>query len=153
MITLYGIPSACWDRHRGIPPGVSTGGSYTCPTTPQPALYQYIYPERYTTAADQVDAPRQLADAKLGAIWDWIDTQLDDREFGIGDGFTAADAYRWMLGRWSRYQDSPVFARPNIRSFWDRVANSPSDGQERDVANALVVVRKTTAPSGLKTSQ
>ena len=49
--------------------------------TPQPALYQYIYPERYTTAADQVDATRQLADAKLGAIWDWVDTQLDDREF------------------------------------------------------------------------
>ena len=94
--------------------------------TPQPALYQYIYPERYTTAPDQVDATKWLADAKLGAIWDWIDGELADREFLTGDGFTAADAYLWMLGRWSRHQPRPAFARPNIGAFWDRVANRPS---------------------------
>ncbi len=95
-------------------------------STPQAALYRYISPERYTTAADHLDATKQAADDELGRVWDWIDGQLADREFLIGEGFTATDAYLWMLARWSRHQANPAFARPNIRRFWDRVADRPS---------------------------
>jgi hypothetical protein len=31
-----------------------------------------------------------------------------------------------MLGRWSRHQADPAFARPNIRRFWDRMLERPS---------------------------
>ena len=94
--------------------------------TAQPALYQYIYPERYVASGDHAEAAKQAADAKLGRIWDWIDTELADREFLIGDRFSAADAYLWMLGRWSRHQAHPAFARPNIRRSWDRTLERPS---------------------------
>jgi glutathione S-transferase len=62
----------------------------------------------------------------LGAIWDWIDGELADREYLVGDRFSAADAYLWMLGRWSRRQDHPAFARLHIRAFWDRMLERPS---------------------------
>ncbi len=73
-----------------------------------------------------MQATERAADAELGAIWDWIGGELADREFLLGDGFAAADAYLWMLVRWSRHQDEPAFVRPNIRVFWDRVAARPS---------------------------
>lgn len=94
--------------------------------TAQPALYQYIYPERYVVDAEHVAGAKQVADAALGGIWDWIDTELADRAFLVGDRFSAADAYLWMLGRWSRHQANPAFARPNIRRFWDQMLERPS---------------------------
>lgn len=94
--------------------------------TARPALYQYIYPERYVVDAEHVAGAKQVADAALGGIWDWIDTDLADRAFLVGDRFSAADAYLWMLGRWSRHQANPAFARPNIRRFWDQMLERPS---------------------------
>ncbi len=94
--------------------------------TAQPALYQYIYPERYVMDPHLVEAAKHAADVTLGAIWDWIDTELAGRDFLVGNRFSAADAYLWMLGRWSRHQASPAFARPGIRAFWDRIANRAS---------------------------
>lgn len=94
--------------------------------TPQAALYQYIYPERYVTGTGHADAAKQAADVTLGGIWDWIDGELADRTFLVGDRFSAADVYLWMLGRWSRHQSNPAFARPHLRRFWDLMLERPS---------------------------
>ena len=94
--------------------------------TPQPALYEYIYPERYALDETLVEATRRAADMTLNGIWDWIDGELENREYLVGEHFSAADAYLWMLGRWSRHQPFPAFTRPNIARFWERMLERPS---------------------------
>jgi glutathione S-transferase len=98
---------------------------YLCNTV-QPALYQHIYPERFVTDPAHAEAAKASADTRLGGLWDWIDSELADREYLVGERFSAPDAYLWMLGRWSRHQDNPAFTRPNVRAFWDRMLERPS---------------------------
>ena len=71
-------------------------------------------------------APSRWPTPRWVASGNWIDTDLADRAFLVGDRFSATDAYLWMLGRWSRHQANPAFARPNIRRFWDQMLERPS---------------------------
>jgi glutathione S-transferase len=94
--------------------------------TVQTTLYQFIYPERYISEPAHAQQVRAAAQSTLSDIWDWIDGQLADRRFLVADQFSAADAYLWMLGRWSRRHADPAFSRPYTRLFWDRVLERPA---------------------------
>ena len=94
--------------------------------TVQPALYQFIYPERFSADDAHVDDTRALAVDKLRGVWDWIDSELGERDTLVGDSFGAADAYLWMLMRWSRRHPEPAFGRPNLGRFWTEVGARPA---------------------------
>ena len=94
--------------------------------TVQPALYERLYPERSVSHEREAPGLRRAADRRLAEEWDAIDAELGGRDYLVGDAYTAADAYLWMLARWSRRQEVPAFRRPNLRAHWERVAARPA---------------------------
>ncbi len=89
-------------------------------------LYQWIYPERYTDVPGTEPGVRGAATVRLDQALDWLDGDLGDREFLVGQRFGGADAFLWMLFRWSRHLDRPAFSRPNLGRYWDALAERPS---------------------------
>jgi glutathione S-transferase len=89
-------------------------------------LYQWIYPERYTDVPGTEAGVRGAATVRLDSAFDWLDEELGEREFLVGAAFGGADAFLWMLCRWSRHLERPAFTRPNLGRYWDAVAERPS---------------------------
>jgi len=92
----------------------------------QPALYELIYPERYVSDPREADGLRRTADRRLAEEWHVLEEELGRRDYLVGDTYTAADVYLWMLARWSRHQDEPAFGRPNLRAHWERITTRPA---------------------------
>jgi glutathione S-transferase len=61
-----------------------------------------------------------------------IDKQLEGRQYLLGDGFTVADAYLFVLTNWARTVNLDLSAFPNLLAFQKRVA------ERRAVRKALV---------------
>ena len=102
-------------------------------TGPATALYQWIYPERYTTLPGTEPGVRGAAAPRLDGIFDWIDAELGARRFLVDDRFSGADAFLWMLCRWSRHLDRPAFSLPNLGRYWHEI------GARQSVQRALAV--------------
>jgi glutathione S-transferase len=61
----------------------------------------------------------------LGQRFDWIDKQLDGKQYLMGDKFTVADAYLFTVLRWSPRVGIDLSKWPNITAYLDRVAARP----------------------------
>jgi glutathione S-transferase len=101
--------------------------------TTAPDLYQWIYPERYTDAPGGAPGVRAAATDRLGSAFDWLDAELGERKFLVGARFGGADAFLWMLCRWSRHIERPAFSRPNLGRYWAAIAERPSVRRALDV--------------------
>jgi glutathione S-transferase len=88
--------------------------------TVQPAFMRFFYPERYGDAGVEERAAEELA-----REFDWIDAELEGREWLAGDHRTAADLYLFMLTRWGRRLDPPAWDRPNVRAHFLRTYALP----------------------------
>ena len=79
--------------------------------TARPALYQYIYPERYVVDAEHVAGAKQVADAALGGIWE-LDRHRPGRPRVLGR--------RPVLGRGRIPVDAralePASGQPGVRA-------------------------------------
>lgn len=106
-----------------------------------PDLYQWIYPERYTDTPVGEPGVRGAATARLTQAFDWLDAELGERSFLVGDRFGGADAFLWMLCRWSRHLERPAFTRPNLGRYWDGLAERPSVRAVLDVEGITLLGR------------
>ena len=52
---------------------------------------------------------------RLNEIFDWIDSQIDGRPYLLGETFSAADLYRFMLTRWGRNLPRKAWTLPSAR--------------------------------------
>ncbi len=99
--------------------------------TMQATLMHYFYPDRmvdedHAAAAAQV---RAHAQAKVHACLDQIDTQLASHggPWLLGDRYSAADPYAFMLCRWTRgFAEQPARAYPHIGPFLQRMLARPA---------------------------
>lgn len=108
--------------------------------TTAPDLYHWLYPERYTDGPEGAPGVRAAATDRLDAGFDWLDAELGGREFLVGGRFSGADAFLWMLCRWSRHLDRPAFARPNLGRYWEAIATRPSVRRALDVEGITPLV-------------
>ena len=77
--------------------------------TMQAALLLYFYPERWADDAAAAARVKAHAEANVGAMLDQLDAELarHGRPWLLGDAFSLADPYAFVLCRWTR-----GFARP-----------------------------------------
>ncbi len=61
----------------------------------------------------------------LAHRFDWIDHQLAGKQYLMGDTFTVADAYLFVVLRWSPRVGIDLAKWPNITAYLDRVAARP----------------------------
>lgn len=71
-------------------------------------------------------ALRDQAFAKLEKRFDALDARLaDGRPYVMGEGFSIADAYTFVVASWAKLVDLDLTSRPNVASYVTRVANRP----------------------------
>lgn len=63
----------------------------------------------------------------VAAKFDWLEQRLSDgRRFLIGDGFTIADAYAFVVTNWANFTGIDLSRWPHLSAFMGRVATRPA---------------------------
>ncbi len=94
----------------------------------QNAFQLDYYPDRFAdTAADEPGAQRRGC-RRLRETWAVIDDQIGDSRWMLGDSFSAADIYLYMLTTWLRPErgQPAVDEFANVKRIADAVVERPS---------------------------
>ena len=107
--------------------------------TPQAEYRAYFYPHEHV--ADPAAAPlvKRAAEARLEAMFDRIAAQLGAGPWLLGECFSAADLFLFMLIRWGRGRTRPPRTVPALGALAERVAMRPA-------VQAALAAEKLTAP-------
>ena len=96
--------------------------------TVQPEFVALFAPGRMIGGAgDEVkEAVKEGVKDILKRQFDWIDSELAGRSYLLGETFSAADLYLFMLTRWGRNLEPKAWDRPNLGAHYARLAERPS---------------------------
>lgn len=86
-------------------------------------VHKAISPVFNSSASDDVKA---FAKANLTKRLDWLDKEWGKRQFLMGDQFTPADAYLWVVFGWLPRVGFDTSKWPNLKAFHERVAQRPA---------------------------
>ncbi|SLN65951.1 Glutathione S-transferase GST-6.0 [Roseovarius albus] len=87
----------------------------------QNAFQLDYYPDRFADTRDQESSAQRRGLRRLRETWQVIDDQIGDNEWLLGDQFSAADIYLFMLTTWLK----PERGQPRVEEFANvkRIAN------------------------------
>jgi glutathione S-transferase len=85
-------------------------------------LHKAVSPIFNPAAGEEV---KNFARANLTRRLDWLDKEWGKRQFLMGDQFTVADAYLWVVFGWLPRIGFDTSKWPNIKAFHERVAQRP----------------------------
>jgi len=71
------------------------------------------------------DAYKHISKENVGNRFKWIDSQLAGKQYLMGDTFTAADAYLYVMTRWAKRMEMDLAQWPNLKAFNERVEARP----------------------------
>ena len=94
----------------------------------QNAFQLTYYPDRFVDTPAEEASAQQRGNRRLRETWSVIDDQIGDKEWLLGDRFSAADIYLFMLSTWLRKAKGhpPMSAFPNAKRIADKVLQRPS---------------------------
>lgn len=72
------------------------------------------------------DEQKSAAKDKLGQRLEFIQRELADRHFLVGDGFSVADAYLFTILGWTNYIGVDLGAWPGLKAYHERIAARPA---------------------------
>lgn len=93
--------------------------------TVQADMMPYFYPDRYGPAEDAQRIKAMMVD-RLMDHFALLDKELEGRDYLLGERFSAADAYLFMVARWSRNMPRRARDLPNLGSCLARIHARPS---------------------------
>jgi glutathione S-transferase len=71
------------------------------------------------------DAYKQIAKDNISGRFKWINDHLANRQYLLGDNFTAPDAYLYVMTRWAPRVGIDLAQWPNLKAFSERMAARP----------------------------
>jgi glutathione S-transferase len=71
------------------------------------------------------DEYKKILKENLATRFDWLDRQLEGRQYLMGDSFTAADAYLFVVMRWAQPVEIDLSRWADLQSFMERVGARP----------------------------
>jgi len=94
----------------------------------QNAFQLTYYPDRFVDTPEDEPSAQQRGNRRLRETWAVIDTQIGDKEWILGDQFSAADIYLFMLATWLRPAKGhpAIIEFPNAKRIADKVLQRPS---------------------------
>lgn len=96
-------------------------------TAVQAPLYPVIYPDRFTTDRLTVGRVRDQAARALDAALDKVDDALAHRgPYLLGETFSSADIFLFMLIPWTRHLVRPAFVRPATSAYFTGLSKRPT---------------------------
>ncbi|MBI3452522.1 MAG: glutathione transferase GstA [Rhodospirillales bacterium] len=87
--------------------------------------------------SDTPEEYKKIGKTNLASRFVYLDKHLADKQYLMGDKFTAADAYCFTVVNWSNYQKIDLAQWPNLNAYMARVAARPKV-QEAMKAEGLV---------------
>jgi glutathione S-transferase len=94
--------------------------------TPQAEYRAWFYPHEHVSDEAAAPSVKEGARQRLERMFDVISEQLDDKQWLLGDRFSAADLFMLMLIRWGRGMPRPPRDIPNLGAFAERVLARPA---------------------------
>jgi glutathione S-transferase len=64
--------------------------------------------------------------AYLNKRYGFVENKLKDKQFFVGDNFTVADAYLYVVTRWANFVKFDLSPFPSLRAFQERVTARPA---------------------------
>ena len=94
----------------------------------QNAYQLTYYPDRFVDVAADESSAQQRGNRRLRETWRVIDDQIGDKQWLLGDRFSLADIYLFMLTTWLRTgKGHPSLDEfPNVKRIADVVVQRPS---------------------------
>ena len=94
----------------------------------QNAYQLTYYPDRFVDVATDEPSAQQRGNRRLRETWRVIDDQIGDKQWLLGDRFSLADIYLFMLTTWLRAaKGHPSLDEfPNVKRIADVVVQRPS---------------------------
>jgi len=72
------------------------------------------------------DEYKTIARERLVSRLKWVDSQLEGKQYLMGDTFTVADGYLFTVTNWSRPMSIDLTPYPNLLAWRERVAARPA---------------------------
>ncbi len=94
--------------------------------TPQAEYRAWFYPHEHVSEEAAVPAAQKAAEQRLYKMFDVISEQLGGKTWILGDRFSAADLFLFMLIRWGRGMPRPPRTLPNLNALAERVIARPA---------------------------
>jgi len=89
-------------------------------------------------SASSTDTDKVAASAKVGEKFDYLEKLFGDgRAYLLGDNFSVADAYLFVVSNWSNFVGIDLKSWPKLAAFVDRVSQRPA-AQAAMVAEGLI---------------
>jgi glutathione S-transferase len=105
--------------------------------TPQAEFRAWFYPHEHVSDEAAASSVKAAAEIRLQAMFARIETQLGNGPWLLGERFSAADLFLFMLIRWGRSMEVPPRSRAGLMAFAERVLERPAV-QETLAAEGLV---------------
>ena len=90
-------------------------------STVQPEMRPYFYPEQHITDPAQAADVKRTAERRLAEMFDRIDNLLGAGPYVLGERYSAADPYLFMLVRWTRNMARPARELPSLARHAERM--------------------------------
>lgn len=98
--------------------------------TLQATLIHFFYPERMVDPGDAEAAAqvKRQAEQRVGRLLEQVEAQLAGHRgpWLLGAHYSAADAYLFMLGRWTRNFERPARSLPQFGPYLQRMLQRPA---------------------------
>ena len=95
--------------------------------TVQATFMIFIYPERYTAEGADAEPVKERAEESLVRMRDFLEGELAaGGPYVLGERFSSADLYLWMLTRWGRRLEPKWWDQPELGAHWRRVREGPA---------------------------
>jgi len=75
--------------------------------------------------ANMRDAAKQFFRDKLATRYRWVNGELAGREWLLGEHFSVADAYFFVVTRWAQPMNVDLSGVPNVQAHHERVRSRP----------------------------
>ena len=94
----------------------------------QNAYQMTYYPHRFCTSIKEEFSIKDRSRSRLTELWKVVDDAIDDKLWILGDQFSAADIYLFMLTTWlsDEHQHPNIATFPNVKRIADQVIQRPS---------------------------
>jgi glutathione S-transferase len=94
--------------------------------TPQAEYRAWFYPHEHVTDEAAAPAVKAAAEARLNGMFDRIADQIGGGPWLLGNRFSAADLFLFMLIRWGRAMPRPPRTLPGLGALAERVLARPA---------------------------
>lgn len=91
-------------------------------STLQPELMAYFYPSKHTTALNTTTEIAEAQQIRITDMFDLLNTELEAKEFLIGDSITVCDYFLFMLSLWASDFSTPPLSFSNLGPYLRNLA-------------------------------